>query len=478
MVSSEEVKNSVFLEEDIKVLDNVVVYAKTVSPYKIVQKAFNNIAKNYIPKPFKMKTFYRHYCKDDSLYGRLIEAAVDVYKPTGYGKPKSSLFVNDAIQLIQSRRSYDKTFIRERHAPISYRFVLGSDLAAYQNRQRNPIPYMLLNGSMKYFRAGMKNYNYELKETTYLDGQEVFVIRFSANPWWNSKNMDLEEIFVKHHGKFFIAANNYAFLKLESHVTVGTKKTTDRIFYKKGKDGYYISNIVHDNLFNIDTDNSEISHKVHIELLVNDIIIGEDPEFKNDPITREILAANVYNTLFWDNYVTLSENPLESQIKKDLEKNQRLEGQFEAKSQADFEMYKDISQDYLSLNEILSDSKNELIYIDFWASWCRPCITEFNKSKKVVEAYANKGVRFIYVSLDDRKEKWSRMKNRFGLAGHEHLRYGGYSSILQDYEIKEIPRYMLIKPDGTVIENAPPPTTAEFSQIIDNELKLIGKANN
>ena len=47
MVSSEEVKNSVFLEEDIKVLDNVVVYANTDSPYKIVQKAFNNIAKNY-----------------------------------------------------------------------------------------------------------------------------------------------------------------------------------------------------------------------------------------------------------------------------------------------------------------------------------------------------------------------------------------------------------------------------------------------
>ena len=337
---------------------------------------------------------------------------------------------------------------------------------------------MLSNGSVLYLRAGLKNYNYELEETTYLNGEEVFVIHFSANPWWNSNKMTYKNTHIEHYGKFYITANNYAFIKLESYVIVGARKTTDQIFYKKGKDGYHLSNIVHDNQFNIDTDSTQISHKVHIELLVNDIVIGQDTEFKDTPITKEILAANVYNPLFWDNYVTITENPLESQIKRDLEKGQNLEGQFVEKSQEDFKMYEDISSDYSKLQELLSGNKNELIYIDFWASWCRPCITEFNKSKKIVEDYVNKGVRFIYVSLDDRKEKWSRMRNRFGLQEREHLRIGSYSSLLQDYEIKEIPRYMLIRPDGTIVENAPNPTSEEFSQLIDNELELLDKVNN
>ncbi|MEM7107208.1 MAG: thioredoxin-like domain-containing protein [Bacteroidota bacterium] len=462
----------VVLQEDVKVLNTVMIHSNKVNPSQIVKKAFENIHKNFISEPFTMKTFYRHYCKDDSLYGRLIEAAVDVYKPTGYGKPKSDLFVNDAIQLVQSRRTFDKTFIKETHAAIAYQSVLGGDLAAYQNRQKKPIPYMLLHASVKYLRSGMKNYTYTLEDVTYSDGKEVFVISFQAKPWWKKMGFFKEGMRVEHKGKFFIEADDYAFIKVESHITVGSEQTFDRTFYKRGKAGYYLSNVVHDNIFAIDADSLEVTHKVHIELLVNEIVLGEESEFKNTPITREILAGNVYNPLFWENYVTLTENPLEHKIKRDLEKNQSLEGQFVEKSKLDFEKYEEISKDYVKLRDILTNSKNEVIYIDFWASWCRPCIAEFNASKKIVEAYANKGVRFIYVSVDDRKEKWEKMKLRFGLRNREHLRIGSYSSIIQDYEIKEIPRYMLLKRDGSILKNAPRPTSEEFIDLIDTEIEL------
>lgn len=468
-------KIKVFLKEDVKVLNNVMVYSKAVNPSEIVKKAFQNIHNNFISQPFTMKTFYRHYCKDDSLYGRLIEAAVDVYKPTGYGKPKSDLFVNDAIQLVQSRRTFDKTFIKKTHTAIAYESVLGSDLAAYQNRQTKPIPYMLLNASVKYLRSGMKNYKYELEDVTYLDGKEVFVISFLAKPWWKKMRFFKEEMRIEHKGKFFIKADDHAFIKVESHVRVGSKQTTEHTFYKKGEAGYYLSNIIHDNIFTVEADSLEVTHKVHIELLVNEIILGQDSEFKNIPISREILAGNVYNPVFWDNYVILTENPLENQIKKDLEKSQSLEGQFLEKSKLDFEKYEEISKDYLKLQDIFKSSKNQIIYIDFWASWCRPCITEFNKSKKVVEAYANKGVRFLYVSLDDQKEKWEKMKGKFGLQDKEHLRIGSYSSILQEYEIKEIPRYILVKKDGSVLNSAPRPTSQEFKELIDSEIELAEK---
>jgi hypothetical protein len=68
------------MKQSITMLKEIVVFDSNLTPQKIVKKAFSNIKKNYNTKPFVYKNFYRHYCKDDSVYGRLIEAAVDVYK--------------------------------------------------------------------------------------------------------------------------------------------------------------------------------------------------------------------------------------------------------------------------------------------------------------------------------------------------------------------------------------------------------------
>lgn len=49
----------------------------------------------------------------------------------------------------------------------------------------------------------------------------------------------------------------------------------------------------------------------------------------------------------------------------------------------------------------LSKSKGNITIIDFWATWCDPCIQEFPKVKKMYSKFKNKGVLFIGVSLDD-----------------------------------------------------------------------------
>lgn len=43
------------------------------------------------------------------------------------------------------------------------------------------------------------------------------------------------------------------------------------------------------------------------------------------------------------------------------------------------------------------------LVINFWATWCVPCIEELKQMKKIYDTYADKGVEFLAISIDDTK---------------------------------------------------------------------------
>jgi len=47
----------------------------------------------------------------------------------------------------------------------------------------------------------------------------------------------------------------------------------------------------------------------------------------------------------------------------------------------------------------------KVVVIDFWSTWCGPCVAEMPKMKKLYAEYRNQGVEFIGVSLDQPKEE-------------------------------------------------------------------------
>ena len=53
----------------------------------------------------------------------------------------------------------------------------------------------------------------------------------------------------------------------------------------------------------------------------------------------------------------------------------------------------------------MKDLKGKVVVIDFWATWCGPCIAEIPNMKKIYAEYKDKGVEFIGVSLDLPKDK-------------------------------------------------------------------------
>jgi thiol-disulfide isomerase/thioredoxin len=56
--------------------------------------------------------------------------------------------------------------------------------------------------------------------------------------------------------------------------------------------------------------------------------------------------------------------------------------------------------------------RGKVVVIDFWATWCGPCVAEMPHMKELYAAYADKGVEFVGISLDQPEDKGGLEKLR------------------------------------------------------------------
>lgn len=129
----------------------------------------------------------------------------------------------------------------------------------------------------------------------------------------------------------------------------------------------------------------------------------------------------------------------------------------------------------------LKDLKGKYVYIDVWATWCRPCLGELPALKELEKEYQDKNITFVSISVDNGRaykdndpklahEGWKKMIAEKELKGIQLLAdKNSESSFIQEYEIKGIPRFILIDKDGKVINaNAPRPSSTKIKEIFNN----------
>ena len=120
----------------------------------------------------------------------------------------------------------------------------------------------------------------------------------------------------------------------------------------------------------------------------------------------------------------------------------------------------------------LSDFKGKVVYIDFWATWCGPCVSEIPHSKKLKEKFAgNDSIVFMYVSVDneDYIDEWKAFVKKKGMSGVQLIaRDGGKEEkVGERYGIQFIPRFVLIDKLGRVAySEAPAPSSSESEKLI------------
>jgi len=126
-------------------------------------------------------------------------------------------------------------------------------------------------------------------------------------------------------------------------------------------------------------------------------------------------------------------------------------------------------------NTKLEDFKGKYVYLDIWATWCGPCRAEIPFLKQVEQKYHDKNIVFISISVDTDKdfEKWKTFVKEKELGGVQLFADKNWNSdFIRSFSINSIPRFILIDPNGKVVQaDAPRPSSAKLKEDLDQLLK-------
>ncbi|WJG09266.1 TlpA disulfide reductase family protein [Aliiglaciecola sp. LCG003] len=96
----------------------------------------------------------------------------------------------------------------------------------------------------------------------------------------------------------------------------------------------------------------------------------------------------------------------------------------------------------------LSDLKGQVIYLDFWASWCKPCRKSFPWMNRMTEKYGTEGLKVIAVNLDSD----ATLANQFlaKIPAQFQIVYNPDGSIAKQYQLPGMPSSYIIDKSGEI----------------------------
>lgn len=107
--------------------------------------------------------------------------------------------------------------------------------------------------------------------------------------------------------------------------------------------------------------------------------------------------------------------------------------------------FKDENDNAVNLDQF----KGKYLFIDFWASWCAPCIKMTPYVQQLEKDYEGKNINFIAISIDNNKEAWLSKMKELNMHGHQFL--DQHSDFSKNLNISAIPHYVIYDPAGKLL---------------------------
>jgi len=116
----------------------------------------------------------------------------------------------------------------------------------------------------------------------------------------------------------------------------------------------------------------------------------------------------------------------------------------------------------------IQEHRGKVILVDFWTTWCGPCIANFTHSNLLHDSLKTEPVVFLYICTDKASTKptWSKIIERENLGGYHLFAKDNWpinrNPINKKFEINSFPRYFIIDKNGTIVDDkARKPDTSE-----------------
>ncbi len=168
----------------------------------------------------------------------------------------------------------------------------------------------------------------------------------------------------------------------------------------------------------------------------------------DNPVGYQLFLEQAYNMTPAELEVFVEEHPSlknYKRVEKLLIANKNKAATQPGAKFADFEI------EYDGVKHRLSDvvGKGQYVLVDFWASWCGPCIRQTAVIKELYNEYKDKGLKVLGVAVWDEPEATKQAISTHGLEWESWL--NGQNVPTDIYGISGIPSIILFAPDGTII---------------------------
>lgn len=113
-----------------------------------------------------------------------------------------------------------------------------------------------------------------------------------------------------------------------------------------------------------------------------------------------------------------------------------------------------------SIYDIIEKNKGKVIYFDFWARWCPPCLAEMEPLKQLRSKYSMKDLAIYSICGHGPKNEWEECLEEYSLKNKgiecifapDYFGEDNYQKIRKQWNINRIPYYVLINRKGQVID--------------------------